>query len=418
MARFILGEYIGHYFATYNVYIFPVDKDVTVASFFIKFVSNRIFNAEIKSIISSKCLNVFDVHCKCVRASCPHPRKIIDYFVNSEKAISMVYAIKMVKNILADLFMTYSYIIMLNGVYNTQDRILDEKDALTGRSKKELFLDIYYSLLNKVKNYLEKINIGWLYQNIVIYDDSENIGKTTWDNGIFENFDIYVKKIYTQLETCYYVDSQNINNLEIDNIRMILNHIKSPISFKYDIQSESNRSEIYYKFITELYDIHPISVIAEITHRLKEKEIKSETKHNLLTGFNRSGNLFPQNRVTYEVLNKVRIYEPKLFTSLESAYETIVQAKEDAILGNNANYSFIGGLGGSVSSEEENIEKLVAPSIPGDNSIQFDHATHISKESAALGSHRLQVEGLIDEWNELFKIAILGGKDLVIPPQK
>jgi hypothetical protein len=421
MARFILIEYISHYFATYNVFVFPVEKEITIASFFIKFVSNRIFNSEIKSIISFSCINVFDIHCKCIARSCPHPRKITDYFVNSKKAIGSVYSIKLVKNILADLFMTYSYIIMLNGVYNTQDRIFDEQDTFTGKSKKELFLEIYHSLLKKINLVINYIP-SWKYQSIVVCNDIDFRGD--WNDGSLKIFDSYLKSTYTQINEYINNDSQIPLIPDIKNIRNALSKITTPLTFNADIYTpdivkRDNRSGAYAYFITKLYDIHPISVLAEINEYYKLHNVSYEEHYNFIneivgTGFTRSGNLFPHNRITSEVLNKIRIYTPKLFTSFESASEIILKAKEDAILGNNANYSFIGGLGGSVTGEEENIDELVSKKNSHDSSIHFTGLENFT-DGDPLSIHKNKVNNLVNSWIDLFKIAILGGKDIVIP---
>jgi hypothetical protein len=425
VARKILSEYISHYFATYNVYVFPVEKEVTVASYFIKFVSNRIFNAEIKSVISFACLNTFDIRCKCIHSSCPHPRKLSDYFVNSEKAISILYAIKLVKNVLADLFMTYSYVIMLNGVYNTQDRIIDEKDALTGRSKKELFIEIYHSLIKKI-NYFLNNRQEWLYKDIIgFHPNADKIDNNSWNKGDFGTLDSYIKGIYTPLEE--YIDDNNIPVIpSIINIRNILDKITSPLTFNkpnIDI-SYMNRPKIYTYFITNLYDIHPISVIAEISEYYLKRSMNFKSwytdnvKSMISTGFTRSGNLFPRNRVTSEMLHKVRLYEPKLFTSsLESLDNILLETKEDAILGNNANYSFIGNIGGTVTNEEDNVEQFTSQStpLPGDNSIKFNNGVEgLTSGLDSISIHKTKVNNLAKHWNELFTVVVLGGKELKI----
>jgi hypothetical protein len=431
VAKYILTEYISHYFATYNVFVFPTEKEVTVASFFISFVANRIFNAEIKSIINDIC-DISNIRSK----------KISEHFVNSEKAIGILYAIKLVKNVLADLFMIYSYVIMLNGVYNTQDRILDEKDPLTGRSKKELFLEIYHSLIKKIDTFLNN-NGSWIYKDLVVFAGSNQINQTEWNYGGFKELDTYIKGIYTPLKS--YINSNNITiTADIQNIRQVLDKITSPLTLdksKFDsniINSVcrdkygnncpgNNNSKIYTYFLTKLYDIHPISVMAELSEYYSNKTSNTEMwkcpMKELVanTGFTRSGNLFPRNRVTSELLHKVRLYEPKLFaSSLESLDNILVEAKEDAILGNNANYSFIGSIGGTVTNEEDNIENITnqASPLPGDNSIKFQNGVGIEGLPAGLDPvtlHRNQVDNIANHWNELFKIAVLGGKELIVP---
>jgi hypothetical protein len=416
MAYTILSEYISHNYATYNVYIFPSpDKGgLTLASYFIKFVSSRIFNTEIKDIIRFSCINVFDVRCKCIRSSCPHSREITDYYINSEDAISMVHALKFVKSFLADLFMNYAYILMLNGLYNNQDTILDDIDPFTGVSKKELFLNIYKQLVNNINRCFEGKAGEWRYKEIVIYSGGP-IKFEEWYCGQFAELNKDIKEIYTPLEVFF-------NNTEVlgisddvNTIRGVLRNIISPITIN-EMNYESLHLPYYNykKLITELYDIHPLSVLIELYEKYTENKSLVITSDVIIDketySHSTKNSKFPRNRITNEMITKTKLYEPRLFASLESAGEILSKANEDATLGNNANYSFIGGIGGSVTEEEDNDIRLQNEQLLHDNTIQFNGLESLQKLD--INTRSIQVNNLIESFNELFKKIILDGNDL------
>jgi hypothetical protein len=401
MANHILSEYISHHYATYNVFIYPTPDRATFndAGFFMDFVANRIFDKEIKGIIKD---------------SSKYLEKIQDYFIYSADVMGILKSIGLVKNCLADIFMTYTYIIMLNGLYNSQSSILDEKDALTGRPKKELFNEIYTSLVNKVNEYLQCGCRHYLYKDIVIYD-GKTISYEEWNKGIYSIYNNAITNIFTPLENfrCRY---EIKNNVDIDALRGVLCNIKSPITFSPSyIEFYNNESESVIELITELYDIHPISVITDLSvfqERCGKVKYFSDpvTEVNPKSSYSRTGHLFPRNRITNDLINQTRLYEPKMFKSLEDAHEIIEKAKEDSSIGNNANYSAIGGLGGSVTDEENVMSKSNEEPV-GENSIKF-----LGSESYNVNAVKLN--NLIDSWNDLFNKVVLGGNNIKIEDSK
>jgi hypothetical protein len=250
---------------------------------------------------------------------------------------------------------------MLNGLYYNQNSILDEKDALTGKSKKELFIEIYNGLVTKINDFFSN-DRSWKYRNIVIYDGS-TVNYDEWNNGIYNNYNERLKEIYTP-----YQNYKNIENIRVNEdltiVRNILKNIKTPIVLdKWLTVKEDNSNELINDLIMDLYDVHPISVIAELSYDYRNSGSTSIRFDNIISSapdssYTRSGYLFPRNRVTNDMINQIKLYEPKIFSSLEAASSILDKAKEDTILGNNANYSFIGGLGGSVTDEEDTVDSL------------------------------------------------------------
>jgi hypothetical protein len=397
MANHILSEYISHYYATYNVFVYPNPDEPTFndAGFFMDFVANRIINKEIKVII---------------RDSSKYLKRIQDYFIDSTDVLGILKSIGLVKNCLADIFMTYTYIIMLNGLYNSQSSILDEKDALTGKSKKELFNEIYAALVNKVNEYFRYGTRIYLYQDIIIYNGA-TITYEEWKKGIYSIYNNTLANIFTPIENFRY-RYEIKNNVQIDALRDALKNIKSPITFTPPYTESPDRNdESIIELLTELYDIHPISVIADLSV-YHEKCGKITVFHDAVTSANptssysRTGHIFPRNRITNDLINQTRLYEPKMFKSLEDASDIIDKAKEDSSIGNNANYSAIGGLGGSVTDEENVMSKGNEEPV-GENSIQF-----LGNES--YNPNSIQLNNLIDSWNDLFNKTVLGGKNITV----
>jgi hypothetical protein len=419
MARKILKEYISHYYATYNAYVFPDNKDgLLVAGDFIKFVSNRIMDNDIKHIINAHCLNIFDVHCKCMASHCPHPRQLSDYFIDPETALGTVSSLKPVLNVLADLFMRYTYIVMLTGIFNNQSTIIDEQDALTGKSKKELFLEIYYGLIRRVKQFFENQD-SWRHAQIVL-TSREYMSKSQWENGFFADYNATLKNIYTPLtdfvENCH----EQMANGDIMNVRSALERVRSLITINpseyptLNFNDDAKVNEDIDDLLTELYDIHPMSVIVELAKAYKysgAENIANYADISNSSDFARAGRLFPQNRITLDLLNKTQLYEPKLFTSLESAEELLAKAEEDSLAGSNGNYSFMGGLSGSVTDEEENAERLGEK----ESSVTFGNEAYAGIIEDA-SSKRLSQ--FVENFNTFFRKAIIGQENITLTIKK
>jgi hypothetical protein len=175
-----------------------------------------------------------------------------------------------------------------------------------------------------------------------------------------------------------------------------------------------DKDKCYLELITELYDIHPISVMAELSEKCKHQRLNNKNGYPISqsSNFTRAGKLFPQNKVTLDLLNKTKLYEPKLFTSLESAWLLLTKAEEDATAGNNANYSFMGGLAGSVTDEEENGEKLYPEGDPSPDTIKFhgsESLYEIDKEA-----YTMQLNNIVDGYNKLFKKVILNEEKIIL----
>jgi hypothetical protein len=434
MANTILEEYISHYFATYNIYVFPTAEKagLTDAGYFIKFTSSRIMEASIKDIIVKSCYDIFSNPKGEVTENQPFdtssffikpPSYTISYFFTSgEDQKGILHSIKLVKNFLADVFMTYTYIIMLNGLFSNQGVILDEQDALTGRPKKELFNEIYTTLVNKINNTLF-YSCDYRYKDIVLYT-GKTINLTEWLSGIFTQYNINLEKIFEPANNYFHLTTSKIivDNNDIQQIRTALKKVTSLITINdsKNIPPSMNdyiNIEDCIELLTELYDIHPISVILELSKYYKVRvtvplsgDPVSEVTQN--TTYTRSGSLFPRNRVTNEIINNVRVYEPKLFTSLESASSILEKAKEDAILGNNANYSFLGGIGGSVTEEENTVNKFNENNIPSDNTVQFGSKESSNDLDTMVTNTKLN--NLISSWNELFNKMVLKNKEIKI----
>jgi hypothetical protein len=410
MAKEILCEYISHYYATYNVYLFPSAEKtgLTDVGYFIKFISSRVFDTEIKDIINGSYMSKFNDGEK---------YSIKDYFIEPDGVLGIMNSIKLVRNILADLFMTYTYVIMLNGLYNNQDSIHDEKDALLGKSKKELFLEIYEGLITKIKDFFSN-DREWMYKEIIIYSGNP-IDFEQWKNGIYSNFNKQLKELYSPLND--FISRRDIDIMDdIAMIRHILKNIKTLVTIP---TSEYEGVLPTYKlFVTDLYDIHPISVIAELARAFTQRAASNtlSLKYDKIidstpsSSYTRSGYLFPRNRITNDMINQVKLYEPKLFTSLEAASELFEKAKEDSVLANNGNYSFIGGIGGSVTDEEDTVDKFNSNMLPHDSTVELG-----SKEGAnSLNDSKvkaIEINNLVDAWNDCFKLFILGGKEIKMP---
>jgi hypothetical protein len=159
-----------------------------------------------------------------------------------------------------------------------------------------------------------------------------------------------------------------------------------------------------------LYDIHPVTTFVRLNRAYDQNKTTLsmyQADGSIKTkAFARSGYLFPRNRVTADLLNSVRLYTPKLFTSLESAEEIIGEASDS--LANNSGYSAMGGIGGSVTDEEDTSTQYDDPILENE---QVDFQT--SQEAFKLTkieTHKRQVKALVRMYDRLFRDEILGRK--------
>lgn len=415
MARRILGEYISHNFATYNVYVFPdTDKKrLSIAGYFIQFVSNRIFDTELKRTIKDFLENTYN---KSEDGGPVQFKSISDYFIHSQNAIASIKSVRILRDLLADLFMMYSYLVFLHGFYLLSDDILNEKENTTGKTKREVFLDIYYSLKKRINNFLSEP----MYKaaDIVIYSGRE-IKESDLTGGMFGEFNDAINKMYTPLVNYMAKTYGNVKR-EIENVRMVLGKITSPLTFSMtsnngiiappsDAPSSyiDNMPWVCNKIITELYDVHPLSSIIELQNIYKyNNNFVSESDEGIYQYFpgnnpvlTRANSLFPKNKVAMELFNRTKLYEPKLFSSLESANEIL--SNEDAVLGSNANYSFLGSLGGAVTEQEESEDKF-----DKSNSISFE--SNENYNFLVEDARKMSIDNISIKWNKMFSKLVLG----------
>jgi hypothetical protein len=303
---------------------------------------------------------------------------------------------------------------MLHGVYITQDSILSEKDPLTGKQKKEMFLEVYFLLLKKIKSFFYEPT--WKIRSTVINNENDSITETDIiDSGVKE-FNEVINTIYKS--ALYYYKDNNVHkmNSEILNIRSILKNIRGPLTIKEYEGIKITDTDIEEIF-TNLYDIHPLSTIVELSRKHKNFGINYITDENRIldrfldkdnNAYTRANYRFPRNVITEEAIYTTKLYEPVLYSSIESFDEAL--SNEDSILASNGNYSFIGGLGGSVTDQEELNDKA---SLEGDSKVEFN--SNESFDGLERKSHNKEVENIIFKWNNLFKKHILNDIEIKLP---
>jgi hypothetical protein len=428
-AQEILKEYIGVYFSAYNVYAFPSGKNDAVgkAGIFIDTAVKRITDGNTLETIADNCINVFHKKCGCTKI-CKHPKTIKNYFISSSGALGSLYSTTLSKNVLADLFMMYTYIIILTGLYNNAQTILDEKDNLTGRSKKEFFFEIYNALLVKANDILNP-NFYKTFSGIVTRGFDRSYGLYT---NPYTGFNSMLKQLYSSL-TDYYNKYNNygvndVTKQNLETIRNILDKIREPAAVAknthvYPVKKYTREfEEIQRRMLADLYDIHPLSYIARLAYKPYSTNIPAYKYDNNKIinaipnfSYSRSGHLFPKNKITDEILTKVQFSTPKLFSSLESA-DVILKTVEDSALGNNANYSLLGSIGGAVTDEADNSIKYDAlPDEDADAAIQFTSKESFNADLNRL-KHIISVYRLEDRWNKAFADIVL--KKELKPPKK
>jgi hypothetical protein len=284
--------------------------------------------------------------------------------------------------------------------------------TFTGKSKKETFLSLYDGLIHDANKLFTgyALQDGFFSERFVTFK-SGYIDTSEWLYGQNVTLNNALKKIFTPCNAYLSSNKLDISD-EIQQISIVLNKLSSPITI--DISNIYNNTKDRCTYLMcHLYDIHPFSVTVELYESYKEIYGDSDTPgySDATSNVERKSNQFPKNKITNEMFAQSRLYKPRTFTSLESAEELFTKASEDAILGNNANYSFIANLGGSITEEEQNYSNIKKKEFLSDNIIQFNGIENL-KSIVDQDNQKLRIDGLIEEWNALFTKAVLGGEGI------
>jgi hypothetical protein len=408
VAQKILQEYISHSYAVYNVYSFNnLGKGISLGGYFIDFASKRLFDPFLKAQIRSSLeespgYNKGDTY----QAS--------RYFLSEKTGLATIKSVELLGNFLADLFLMVSYTVMLYGIYKTKDNILNEKDAITGKSKRDVFEEVYFSLLKKLQNTLYEPT--WKIIAAVINTDTQ-IENKDWHEGAYNAFNGALREIYGPFIESKSHEKNHITTAMRD-IRSVLDRLDKPITIKYNLESnEESRLTHCTRLITELYDIHPLSTIVELSEYYKynnismtEREVAdlerfTDKDKNI---FSRANSRFPKAILPAETFVS-GTYIPNLFSSLESLSEFM--SNEDSILGSNAGYSYIGQLGGSITDQEDlvNNDSLLPEDV---SKIEFASEAYTAIDKKV---KETLINGIVSDWNEMFKKYVLGGKEIKVP---
>lgn len=404
LAYNILSQFITTKYRTYNIAIQPNDdgkfsENNTLSSITIK----RIYNQEVKNLLKNSL--------KIESMDTDNFEDYKKYFLsNTKESIVLVKMSIPSKNILADLFMMCSYLIIMDFAHNNMYKISNQKDPLTDKSNKELFEEIYFGINNNIKRIIEMFK-----------HETYNL----LDSLVFSNSDQY-EKIYKNinanfssllpfnrnttfdyfLEEDKYNTNDNYSNYDISKTSKIsLKNIK-------EISSDFNSN-----YLVNIFTISPMSELVKIYNKYNGLDYKIQenggySKYNEI--YTRSSSIFPKNKIVVDQLNNVRLAVPSLksLESIEAEIDNLSISSESEWA--NINHSDLASLGSNITELDNQEINKNANVIDDDNVIDIDDKATIILSSESYKEYEeneivsICNNSVISKYNKLFNKLVFG----------
>ena len=251
------------------------------------------------------------------------------------------------------LFIQTAYLLMLNKINQNSGKILEDEDPITGKTRKELFNEIYYGI---------SINLSKSINNAVInnFDSAFEVFETLKDTGL----SAFVSAV-SPTDDIYGKLGERINNEKHfkSMCRKVCDIVCYPkVRETFDNTELSDTKEIFRWFImdrvlvpyySDFLDIKSASCNYKFVDRIPDEDHFTDFAAN-----NKTGTLFPKNRIVVDQLNmvsKMQAEKNKYFTieSINSAMDDleISMCASDA-MANNGSYNSLANIGSSISSLE------------------------------------------------------------------
>lgn len=345
LSRSIFTSFVKARYRTFNTGYQFTEKRETVSSLSsVDIGISKIVDAKAKDILKTSTKNF----------------KIGSLFFNElNSSVILSEANNRAVNEIRKLFIQTAYLLMLNKINQNSGKILEDEDPITGKTRKELFNEIYYGI---------SINLSRAINN-VSYDINSpaKMLKLFKDTGI----SAFVSFISTTDDIAGKLGSHLDDDRRFEWLNDIVNDVifskKEPIvgedSNLIDNVKESLKwficDRVLIPYYSDFLDIKCSSWKYQFVDRVCEEMPFTE-----YTTANRAGSLFPKNRIVVDQLNivsKMQSEKEKYFTieSINSAMDDleISMCASDA-MANNGSYNALASIGSSISSLEIESDKL------------------------------------------------------------
>lgn len=344
LSRSIFTSFVKARYRTFNTIYQFTEKRETVSS-----LSN--IDIGISKIVDQKAKDILKMSTKNF--------KIDSLFFNDlNSSVILSEANNRAVNEIRKLFIQTAYLLMLNKINQNSGKILEDEDPITGKTRKELFNEIYYGI---------SINISRAINNVSYDIDSPTkVLKLFKDTGLsaFVSFISTTDDIFGKL-------GSNLNDGNgFKKIKYIVNDVIFNPKEPQDPEDNDlvNIKETLKWFICDRVLIPYYSDFLDIKcsswkYRFIDR-VTEELPFTEYTTANKTGSLFPKNRIVVDQLNmvsKIQSEKGKYFTieSINSAMDDleISMCASDA-MANNGSYNALASIGSSISSLEIASDKL------------------------------------------------------------
>ena len=251
------------------------------------------------------------------------------------------------------LFIQTAYLLMLNKINQNSGKILEDEDPITGKTRKELFNEIYYGISINLSKSINNAIINNFDSAFEVFETLKDTGLSAFVSAVSPTDDIYGKlgeRINNEKHfksmcrkvcdiVCYPKVRETFDNTELSDTKE---------TFRWFIMDR-----VLVPYYSDFLDIKSVSYNYKFVDRLPDEQPFTD-----FTAANKTGTLFPKNRVVVDQLNmvsKMQAEKNKYFTieSINSAMDDleISMCAADA-MANNGSYNALASIGSSISSLE------------------------------------------------------------------
>lgn len=352
-----LLEYLRTRYRTYNVSIqrdFESEKPYkssSVISKSVALVKDEEASNAIKAILSNEVSKFTTID----SAFIPHSDKTETIISINDRCTKYV----------SHIFLKISYLILLNFLHTHLAHTTTEKDPITGKTKQQLFEEIYYGITSSLKKSIDQ------------YGDYPSIDSIKAINKLEDGIILCTPYIRDGNECCFYRECGRFTKKEIDNALSTLEFTARSV-ITDDIKEKQDKLNDHYDqiklFIDDISDIPFFKECGKIKkvfsfdylHKsLNSYDSPEDLIENKITG----SEIFPKNKLITEYIGKLNYNPVRAFKSLESldneisSIESLTDLGIEGMdgMGSNSGYAALGSLGGAVCSLELSNDKSETP---------------------------------------------------------
>ena len=284
--------------------------------------------------------------------------KISSLFFNDlNNSVILTEANNRAINEIRKLFIQTAYLLMLNKINQNSGKILEDEDPITGKTRKELFNEIYYGISINLSKAINVISDSF-DSALEVFETLKDTGLSAFVSAVSPTDDIY-GKLGARIE-----HEKRFKRMD-QKVRDIVCYSKDgkpSLREVFSVTDLSDTREVLKWFIldrvlvpyySDFLDIKSVSYKYQFVDRLPDEQPFTD-----FTAANKTGTLFPKNRVVVDQLNivsKMQSEKNKYFTieSINSAMDDleISMCASDA-MANNGSYNALASIGSSISSLE------------------------------------------------------------------